>query len=66
MISKSIFFLHSFAADNARAELSCKPNTIKLALIVEVPPIMHDGLKAQKRVAQGKRSDPLGQRQVSQ
>ena len=30
-VFKIHIFLHGFAAANARAELSCKPNTIKLA-----------------------------------
>ena len=50
---------HHILRQYARAELSRKPNAIKLAWIAEVQPITH-GLKAQKRLAQGKRSDTLG------
>ena len=62
-VFKIRFFLHDFAAANARAELSCKLNAIKLAWIAETQPIMT--IKAQKLLAQGKRSDTLGQRHVS-
>ena len=51
-------FPHGFSTDNARPELSCKSNAIKLAWIAETQPIMHS--KGQQRIAQGKRSDTLG------